>query len=202
VSHQKDNDKEFGEGQPICRLALGLPRRTVLQGMAAIGGVAVAGPAFAQSDADLPPQVGDFLSIREDGRPLEVKDLRAGTSPKTAYAVSPEGVVRNADYMNTLLAVRFAEDDLSDAAKETAVEGILVYSAICTHAGCEVTNWIREEKNMECPCHGSHFDPKDNGAVVFGPASRKLPQIGVEIVDDKLVVASGFDSRVGGDETM
>ncbi len=198
----KDNNKEFGEGQPICRLAAGFGRRAVLQGMAAVGGIAMAGPAFAQADDELAPQVGDFITIREDGRRLTVKDLRAGTSPKTAYAVSPDGVIRNGDYMNTLLAIKFNDSDLTDEAKTAAAEGVFVFSAICTHAGCEVTGWLREEKNLECPCHGSHFDPKNNGSVVFGPASRKLPQLGLEIVDGEIVVASVFDSRVGGDETM
>lgn len=202
MSTKDDNDKEFGEGQTVCRFAAGFGRRAVLQGMAAVGGMAIAGPAFAQGDNELAPQVGDFITIRQDGRPLTVKELRAGASPKTAYAVSPEGVIRDGDYMHTLLAIRFNDDDLTEDAKSAAVEGVLIYSAICTHAGCEVSNWIREEKNLECPCHGSHFDPKNNGSVVFGPASRKLPQLGLEIVDDKIVVASAFDSRVGGDETM
>ena len=196
------DDNAPGTGPRLCCSAAPMKRRTVLQGMATVGGMMAVTPAFAQSEDSLPPQVGDFLTIREDGRPLLVKDLRAGVSPKTAYAVSPEGVIRDGDFMNTLLAIRFSDDDLSDDAKAVAAEGVLVYSAICTHAGCEVSNWIREEKDLECPCHGSHFDPKNNGAVVFGPASRKLPQIGIAVVDGKITVASGFDSRVGGDETM
>ncbi|MET3924536.1 ubiquinol-cytochrome c reductase iron-sulfur subunit [Devosia sp. 2618] len=207
MSSEKTNDKEFGEGQPICRLAANFGRRAVLQGMAAAGGIAMAGQAFAQAADDLPadelpPQVGDFITIREDGRPLEVKDLRPGVSPKTAYAVSPDGLIRNGEFMNTLLAIKFNDADLTDEAKTRAVEGVLVYSAICTHAGCEVTGWLREEKTLECPCHGSHFDPKNNGAVLFGPAGRKLPQLGLEIKDGKIIVASVFDSRIGGDETM
>jgi len=79
---------------------------------------------------------------------------------------------------------------------------VLAYSIICTHAGCEATNWISEENTIESPCHGSHFDAKNNGAVLFGPASRKLPQLGLEVKDGKIVVAAEFDSRVGGDETM
>lgn len=192
---------EFAGGCACCGTAM--KRRQVLQGMATVGGMLAVSPAFAQSEDMLPPQVGDFLTIKTDGTPMAPDDLREGTSPKTGYAVSPDGVIRNGDFLNSLLLIRFADDDLTEDAKGVAVEGVLAYSAICTHAGCEVSNWIREEKDLECPCHGSHFDPKDNGAVVFGPASRKLPQLGLAITDDgKLTVASGFDSRIGGDETM
>jgi len=186
-----------------CCAAANMKRRAVLQGLATAGGMLAVSPAFAQSAESLPPQVGDFLTIKSDGSPLKPDDLRAGTSPKMGYAVSPDGVVRDADFMNQLAIIRVADADLSDAAKEIAIEGVLAYSSICTHAGCEVTNWLREEKIMECPCHGSHFNPADNGAVVGGPAGRKLPQIGLALSDDgKLTVASVFDSRLGGDETM
>lgn len=198
------NDDEKVESPAGCACCGGsMKRRQVLAGMATVGGMLAVSPAFAQSAEMLPPQVGDFLTIKDDGTPLTADDLREGTSPKTAYAVSPDGVIRNGDFNNSLLVIRFKDEDLSEEAKTTAIEGVLAYSAICTHAGCEVTNWLREEKNLECPCHGSHFDPKNNGAVIFGPASRKLPQIGLAVSDDgKLTVASGFDSRIGGDETM
>jgi len=197
-----DDDKALNAASCQCCSTGDIKRRTVLQGMATVGGMMAVTPAFAQSEDSLPPQVGDTLTIRDDGRALTPKDLRAGTSPKTAYAVSPDGVVRKGDFMNALLAVRFDDEDLTEEAKASAAEGVLVYSAICTHAGCEVTGWLRDEKDLECPCHGSHFDPKNNGSVVFGPASRKLPQLGLALTDGKLTVASGFDSRVGGDETM
>lgn len=197
-----DDEKALNATGCQCSNAGNVKRRTVLQGMATAGGMMAVTPAFAQAEDSMPPQVGDTLTIRDDGTALTPKDLRAGTSPKTAYAVSPAGVIRKGDFMNALLAVRFDDADLTEEAKTSAVEGVLVYSAICTHAGCEVTGWIREEKDMECPCHGSHFDPKNNGAVVFGPAARKLPQLGLALTDGKLTVASGFDSRIGGDETM
>ena len=199
-----DNPENDNESQSCGCATRDVPRRAVLQGLAAVGGVVAAGPILAQDDgASMPPQEGDFLTTKSDGTPLKVGDLRENVSPVTAYAVSPDGVIRNADFMNTLMVARFSEDNLSEEAKATAVQGVLVYSSICTHAGCEVTDWVREEMSMACPCHGSWFDPKDNGSVVYGPASRKLPQLEVSAADDGLLtVVSGFDSRVGGDETM
>jgi nitrite reductase/ring-hydroxylating ferredoxin subunit len=49
----------------------------------------------------------------------------------------------------------------------------LAYSAICTHAGCEVTDVSTTE--MICTCHGSSFSTND-GAVLQGPARRGLAQ--------------------------
>jgi thiosulfate dehydrogenase (quinone) large subunit len=44
-------------------------------------------------------------------------------------------------------------------------------SAVCTHAGCEVTY---EGGRLVCPCHGSIFSAR-TGAVLQGPASQPLP---------------------------
>jgi len=180
-----------------------LQRRTVLAGMVALGGAAVTGSAFAQAAEDMRPQVGDFL-VKAKGEPkaLTPEDIGIGKKPIQAFAMSPDGVVRSSDFENGLLLVHYDQGELSDDAKAMSADGVLAYSIICTHAGCEATNWIPEDNTIECPCHGSHFDAKNNGAVQFGPASRKLPQLGLEVKDGKIVVAAQFDSRIGGDETM
>ena len=190
--------------QALCACAkAAMQRRTMLKGMVALGGVAVSGSAFAQAAEDMRPQVGDFLvRTRGEPNPLGPDDVGIGKKPIQAYAMAPDGTVRSGDYENGLLLIHYDEGDLADDAKKMSANGVLAYSIICTHAGCEATNWISEENTIECPCHGSHFDAKNNGAVLFGPASRKLPQLGLEVKDGKIVVAAEFDSRVGGDETM
>lgn len=181
-----------------------MARRTVLMGMMGAGAVAVAGPALAQADpTDTPPAVGDFI-VRERGTtPLTVDDIKLGAKPAKGYAMSADGTVRNGGTTRMLLLTRFDDADLTDDGKKVAVQGVTVYTSICTHAGCDATDWESDVKTIACPCHGSHFDPKSNGAVVIGPASRKLPQLPIKIADDgKLVVDGPFDSRIGGDETM
>jgi thiosulfate dehydrogenase [quinone] large subunit len=48
---------------------------------------------------------------------------------------------------------------------------LTAFSAICTHAGCQVSY---AQGQLYCPCHGSVFDPR-TGAVQQGPAVDPLP---------------------------
>lgn len=54
----------------------------------------------------------------------------------------------------------------------------VAYSAVCTHQACEVTF---QEGTLNCPCHGSVFDPAAGGSVINGPAETPLPEIPVEV---------------------
>lgn len=62
----------------------------------------------------------------------------------------------------------------------------VAYSAVCTHAGCEVAY---NNSQLACPCHGSIFDPANGAAVVSGPANRPLPEIPVEARDGQVFTA-------------
>ncbi len=53
------------------------------------------------------------------------------------------------------------------------------YSAICTHAGCEV-QYYSPDRVIYCPCHGSLFDPS-NGSAIRGPAYIPLHKIGLTL---------------------
>ncbi|MEU9983401.1 Rieske (2Fe-2S) protein [Streptomyces sp. NPDC050856] len=58
------------------------------------------------------------------------------------------------------------------------------FSAQCTHAGC-VLDKI-EDKEGNCPCHGSRFDVT-TGQALKGPATQPLPEVPVRIAGGKLV---------------
>jgi Rieske Fe-S protein len=60
------------------------------------------------------------------------------------------------------------------------------FSAICTHKGCPVTKV--ENKEIQCPCHGSRFSIED-GSPVGGPAEEALPDIGFTESGDNIVLA-------------
>jgi len=81
-------------------------------------------------------------------------------------------------------------------------QGLVAYSAICTHLGCTVS-WVENEKSpdtsyTECFCHNSIFDPTRGAKVLGGPAPIPLAQIGVKVRDDgTLVFTSDFTGPIG-----
>ena len=66
--------------------------------------------------------------------------------------------------------------------------GVFAYSATCTHQGCTV-GYNPAGKTLDCPCHGSTFDPANGGAVLGGPAPSPLPKYSVAIVGNSIVTA-------------
>jgi thiosulfate dehydrogenase [quinone] large subunit len=52
----------------------------------------------------------------------------------------------------------------------------VAYSAICTHAGCQV-QFDPSLKDIVCPCHGAVYDPYHNAQVIGGPAPYPLQQV-------------------------
>ncbi|HEU5370269.1 MAG TPA: TQO small subunit DoxD [Ktedonobacterales bacterium] len=56
----------------------------------------------------------------------------------------------------------------------------VAYDAVCTHAGCTVS-YNSKSKHLECPCHGSVFDPAKAGNVLAGPAKQPLANIKITV---------------------
>lgn len=68
-----------------------------------------------------------------------------------------------------------------------SAEGVVAaFSAVCTHAGCKVSE-VAEGK-INCPCHGSQFDAW-SGHATAGPAKKPLLKLKV-IVEDGAVLLS------------
>jgi Rieske Fe-S protein len=64
---------------------------------------------------------------------------------------------------------------------------VKVFSATCTHLGCQVL-WDTTDKQFKCPCHGGVYAA--NGDVVAGPPPRPLQTIDARIegADDSVLV--------------
>ena len=145
------------------------------------------------------PKEGDLLVKVDDQKaiPLTPDDIPLASDQTMAWAMDPvDKTIRNGQRLNRILLVRFSPEQLSAETRARAAQGVVAYTAICTHAGCEVTDWIVDKQVVFCPCHDSTFDPKDNGKVVDGPAPRMLPALPLKIVDKKLVVAGPFTARI------
>ena len=147
--------------------------------------------AMAQDDqTPARPQPGDLLVRDGDATstPLTPADIAAGAKPTVAWAMEPNGrIVRSGSRFNRLLVVRVGAGN----------DAIFANTMICPHDGCDVTDWLADERLLSCPCHYSKFDPGDGGRVLGGPAPRALPSLPLAVVEGRLVVAKPFTSRVG-----
>jgi Rieske Fe-S protein len=161
----------------------------------------VARGAGAQTDAERErPQAGDFLikvgSI--EPIPLRPEDLVLGAGQIMTWPMDPAGsVVRSGSRLNKVLLVRLDAAGLDERTRQYAADGVVAYSAICPHTGCEVVNWSTEKQLLECPCHDSQYDPKAGARVIGGPSPRNLAALPLRITDGKLTVARPFVGRLG-----
>ncbi len=170
-----------------------------------LGDAVTPGDAVAAAEVgdarSLRPQEGDHLVFAEGDRPRELitpKDLPLGGPRVMAFPIDPKtDVVRDGSRLNKLLLVRFEPASLAEESRNRSAGGIVAYSGVCTHQGCDVTAWQEDAKAFWCPCHDSKFDPRDAARVVEGPAPRRLAALPLKLADGVLTVAGGFSGPVG-----
>jgi Rieske Fe-S protein len=163
-------------------------------------------PAEAADDDAIDPrkmraQEGDQLKFKATSRKGEIitlADVELGAKPLVAYPYDPvNGVLRKGSRLNQILILRLSEDDYTDETRARAMEGVIAYSAICSHQNCPVTGWHPEHLQFICPCHETHYDPKDGARVVSGPAKRALPALPLTAKDGVLTASAGLTGKVG-----
>ena len=146
------------------------------------------------------PRVGDLIVRDEDPKatPLTPKDVPLTSEQVIAWPMDPsDKTVRNGTRLNGLILLRFDVAELTAETRARAADGVVAYTAICTHSGCDVTDWIAAEHVVQCGCHFTKYDPRDGARILEGPAPRPLPALPLEVVDGKLSVARVFTDRVG-----
>jgi rieske iron-sulfur protein len=182
-------------------------RRVLLRAGLATGlGLVVPASAYPEEEkpgSDERPKPGDLLVYAEDdhaGQVIKPADLVAGGPLTQAFAMDPQTkVVRDGSRLNYLVLLRLDPQGLDEETRPASVDGIVAYSAICTHAGCPVTGFLEEQGRpvLKCFCHNSVFDPHQQGTVVSGPAPNHLAILPLKVAADALVVARKFIGRVG-----
>jgi rieske iron-sulfur protein len=146
------------------------------------------------------PQEGDVLVFAKEehkGNPILVENVVVGAPPVLALPKDPSsGTVRD-ETGSILLLYRCSPEKVPAELQDSAAEGVMAYSAVCTHLGCTVDGWVADKKQFQCPCHDAIFDPMEGGKVVSGPGPRPLPHLPIKVQEKKLVVAGDFSGRVG-----
>ncbi len=180
-------------------------RRDTLLGGLALGCCGRAAQAQAPLPArNLRPLAGDWLvrvvGLSENAEPLRPDDIIPAAPQLLAWPKDPaSGTVRDGSRLNQVLLLRLEPESLDAETLARAADGVLAYSATCTHAQCPVSEWRQEAGILHCPCHGSEFDPRAGGRVVGGPALRRLPPLPLRLsADGGLEVAQPFVGKVGG----
>jgi ubiquinol-cytochrome c reductase iron-sulfur subunit len=137
--------------------------------------------------------------VRNDGTPIRPGDQQPG-SLETVFPAVPGGN-READAATMLIRLRpeqVAELQPREGHEGFAYGEYVAYSKICTHAGCPVSLYEQETSRILCPCHQSQFLITQGAKPVFGPATRALPQLPIEVDDEGFFVArSDYIEAVG-----
>lgn len=147
-------------------------------------------------------KAGTRLTKDPTGVPIKASDVTLGS----VFHVIPEGLAEMHEHKleekakAAVLLVRLNQDDLKEDEdkKSWSYDGIVAYSKICTHVGCPVALYEQHTHHLLCPCHQSTFDVTEHCKVVFGPASRPLPQLPITVdAEGYLVAQSDFLEPVG-----
>ncbi len=177
-------------------------RRLILGSFAAAAGAMAAAAVFPIRS--LGPNPGRALETTAWGRGVrlvtaEGEPVRADAVPIDGIVtVFPEGHPGSADGQAILIRVPRDLMRMPAGRAAWAPEGYVVYSKVCTHAGCPVGLFQATDHTLLCPCHQSTFDVLDGAKVLFGPAARALPQLPIEIGGDGVLRALGdFPEPIG-----
>ncbi len=126
-------------------------------------------------------------AVTEEGRLVKAGEMEVGG----VLTVFPEGHVGSADSQTLLIRVEEGDFTTRPGRETWAPQGHVAYSKVCTHAGCPVGLYQVATKELLCPCHQSLFDVTDGARPVFGPATRSLPQLALEVDDEGYLRAQG-----------
>lgn len=125
-----------------------------------------------------------YATGSQAGQPVIADQIQAGQG----LQAFPQGKEDNQD--NLVELVRIAAGN--------GVDGVVAFSAICTHLGCSVIAQPNADGHIVCPCHGSMYDPADGAKVLRGPAGRALPSLPIALGANGAVAADGgFSGAVG-----
>jgi rieske iron-sulfur protein len=174
-------------------------RRLIAGALAAVVPITALGQAApATGGATRRPEPGDRLAFQaDDHKEIKPADLVLGAPPTLAYPVDAATGKVLVSKANLLTVVRMKAEALKPASAKNAADGIVAFSAVCTHYGCPVTTLHPSQTQVVCNCHGSVFDACDRGVVTQGPATRRLAMLPLAVNDGVLIVNGKFDGPIG-----
>ena len=181
----------------------GFSRRKLLIGglLGALSGLAAAvavpifslGPAPGRSLFETAWRSGRRLAV-PGGNPTDLADLPVGG----ILTVFPDGDESDSNAAALIIRVEPGALQLDPERLALAPDDFVVYSKICTHAGCPVGLYRAAQHVLICPCHQSEFDVLHGATPISGPAARPLPQLPIRReADGSFVAIDDFTEPVG-----
>ncbi len=167
---------------------------------------------------DMGPLPGTSLAHTVWRRGMRLLNYGANTPLRPADFSSPGGMITvvpdgyqddfNALAKAAVIIIKFAPGQIQYTSgskpvpdyvvQNWTVDNIVAYSKICTHVGCPAALYEQTTHHILCPCHQSTFDAARGAKVIFGPATRPLPQLPMTTdAEGYLVAASDFTVPVG-----
>jgi ubiquinol-cytochrome c reductase iron-sulfur subunit len=182
--------REMGRRTALARLLVGA---AALLGVAALFPIRSLGRA-PKAALDRTSWTGGSRLVTADGEVVRDDTLEVGSFT----TVFPEGFAGSSDSQAVLIRVEPDQLQLPPDRAAGAPEGLVAYSKLCTHAGCPVGLYLAATHELRCPCHQSTFDVLDGAKPVYGPAPKPLPQLPIEVGEDRVLRATGdFTAPVG-----
>ena len=150
--------------------------------------------------------------VYDDWRPVSPDDLEPGgiaTVFPGVREMTPWGTDGLTDAASPTLLIRLRPGQTVKPRKGQGTWGwphhnpeFIAFSKICTHAGCPASLYEQQTGRLLCPCHQSQFQVLEDAKPVFGPATRSLPKLPLEIhVGDDgrqyFVAASDYHEAIG-----
>jgi ubiquinol-cytochrome c reductase iron-sulfur subunit len=193
----------------LLKRSLGLAGGAIgLMAIVPLGGLMKKPNADAKNDLFTTQWKEGVKLVTVNGLPVRPEDLRPGGLETVFPGV--EGGIKAADgsvmlirmYPDVVRTPRKGQEDYTwprDANGRSVLTGAYIaFSKICTHLGCPTSLYEQETDHILCPCHQSQFDVPNDAKPTFGPATRSLPVLPLDVDEDGYFIAKGpFREPIG-----
>jgi ubiquinol-cytochrome c reductase iron-sulfur subunit len=141
-------------------------------------------PAFKATKGLIPLVYSDFRRVSPDDlEPGGLATVFPGVREENEYGYN--GI---SDASSPTLIIRLRPGQKVKARKGQSDFGwprqnpeYVAFSKICTHAGCPASLYEQQTGRLLCPCHQSQFAVLEDAKPVFGPATRSLPKLPLDV---------------------